>query len=546
MTLGDVRRWARERRISRARVARVYEASFLVAVSRLLQGIYREDHAPHLALHQDDAGRWFLDLGREPILRAPVSGPLPFRRLELTGFPWTLGAGQRRRLRTTRAFLTALRRCLGQSEVVQHFELLVADFNNSFANLVLNRLLRQRLDASAQAIEPVYEGHHYYPFPALRVGPSLQQVVECSNLCPEPIDLTLVAARPCVFDSAAYADHRACFRGWAGLSLARDADVVIPLHPWQLALSPVVRELLKRRWIAVLDLRLKAIPLASQRTCRILTTGFDVKLPIDATLTGEDRLLYPLNRANAPAFSALARLLLQASGESTLDFQYDVASMAHAEPPIGIHLSAIVRSRVPRCSGDIVVPALNLWCGPQQARRLLALRRPEQAYEFFRVYCRILMRGPVDFYTRWGMAFEPHLQNVYVALRDGVPSRIILRDLDSTILDPVRIRPVARANGVRLAPGTWRHMPQFATGGRRLAHAMLYGHLGEVMSYLARTARADSARLTAVVDDTWSELIAAAPSPSCRRRVRDLRVQADTVGAVLRRRLTRATHTVFS
>jgi siderophore synthetase component len=61
------------------------------------------------------------------------------------------------------------------------------------------------------------------------------------------------------------------------------------------------------------------------------------------------------------------------------------------------------------------------------------------------------MRGVVDFHTRWGMAFEPHLQNVYVALRAGMPSRVILRDLDSTILDPLRIRPLARANGVRLA-----------------------------------------------------------------------------------------------
>jgi hypothetical protein len=75
---------------------------------------------------------------------------------------------------------------------------------------------------------------------------------------------------------------------------------------------------------------------------------------------------------------------------------------------------------------------------------------------------------------------------------------------------------------------------------------MLYGHLGEVMSYLTRNARADLARLIAGVEDIWGELIAAAPSPSCRRLVRDLRVQADTVGAVLRRRLTRATHTVFS
>lgn len=545
VTLGDVRRWTRERRIGRARIVRAYRASFLVAASRLLQGIYRENHAPGAALRQDGGGRWFLDLGREPMLRAPVNVPLPFRRLELTGFPWTIEAGRRRPLRTTRAFLKALRRCLERSEIVRYFDRLAADFDNSFANLVLNRLLGQRLDPSAQAIEPVYEGHHYYPFPALRLGPSVRQVVECSNLTREPIDLPLVAIRPAVFDSVAYADHRACFRRWAGLSLARDSDVVIPLHPWQLALSPVVRELHRRGWIAVLDERLKAIPLASQRTCRILTTGFDVKLPIDATLTGEDRLLYPLNRTNAPAFSLLARLLLQASGERTLDFQYDVASMAHAESPIGNHLSAIVRSPVPRRPGEVVVPALTLWCGPRRARTLLALRRPEQAYEFFRAYCRVLMRGPVDFYARWGMAFEPHLQNVYVALRGDVPSRVILRDLDSTILDPLRIRPFARANGVRLAAGTWRHMPGFATGGRRLAHAMLYGHLGEVMSYLARTAGADPARLSAAVEDTWSELIAEAPSPSCRRLIRELRVQADTVGAVLRRRLRRAPHTVF-
>lgn len=531
--------------MSRARFDQAYDDAFLVAVSRLLQAIYREGHAPYSALRQDAAGRWSLDLGREPTLRTPVNGPLPFRRLEATGFPWTIAAGKRRTVRTPQAFLNTLRRCLEASEIIRHFEPLVADFNNSFANLVLNRLLGQRLDASAQAIEPVYQGHHYHPFPALRIGPSLEDVVECSNLCREAIDLPLAVVRPGRFDSADFDEQRACFRSWAGLSPPRGADVVIPLHPWQLKLSPIVGELLERRLIAVLDERLKAVPLASQRTCRIQATGFDVKLPIDATLTSEVRLLYPLNRANAPAVSVLARILLEASGESTLDFQYDVASMAHAEPSIGTHLSAIVRSPVPQRAGEVVVPALNLWSGPRRARTLLGLRRPEQAYEFFRAYCRVLMRGPVDFYARWGMAFEPHLQNVYVALHDGVPSRIILRDLDATILDPVRIRPVVRAKGLRLAPATWRHMPSFESGGQRLVHAMLYGHLGEVMSYLARTARADLARLTAGLEDTWSELIAAASSPSSRRLVHDLRAQSNTVRAMLRMRLARSMRIAF-
>jgi siderophore synthetase component len=540
-----VRQWAGKRRIGPRRLAHACEAAFLVAVSRLLQAIFREGHAPHARLWQSSAGQWFLDLGREPMLRAPVSGPLPFRRLELTGFPWKIVGGRRRLLRRTRTFLNTLRPCLEPSELARHFDRLITDFDNSFANLVMNRLLGERLDAGAQAIEPVYEGHHYYPFPALRLGPSLRQVVECSNLCREAVDLMLVAARPCLFDSTAYADHRACFRAWAGIPLPRNADVVIPLHPWQLELSPVVRELLKRRWIAVLDLGLKAIPLASQRTCRIVRSGFDVKLPIAVTLTGEDRLLYPLNRANATAFSSLAYMFLRAGGASALDFQCDVASIAHAEPLIGMHLAALIRAPVRPRAAEIVVPALNLWCGPRQARTLLELRDREHAYAFFRVYCRVLMRGMVDFYTRWGMAFEPHLQNVYVALHDGMPSRMILRDLDSTILDPLRIRPVARANGVRLARGTWRHMPDYTTGGRRLAHAMMYGHLGHVMSYLAGAAQADLARLGAAVEETWDELIAQAPSPACRERVRHLRKQAETVGAVLWRRITRADQTAF-
>jgi siderophore synthetase component len=516
----------------------------LVAVSRLLQAIFREGHAPHARLWQSDAGQWFLDLGRGPLLRAPVSGPLPFRRLELIGFPWKIAAGRRRLLRSTRAFLNALRPCLERSKLAKYFDRLTADFDNSFANLVFNRLIGERLNGRVQAIEPVYEGHHYYPFPGLRLGPSLRQVAECSNLSRKAIDLTLVAARPCLFDSTAYANHRECFRAWAGMPFPRNADVVIPLHPWQLELSPVIRELLKREWIAVLDRRLEAIPLASQRTCRIVRSGFDVKLPIAVTLTGEDRLLYSLNRANAAAFSSLARILLRASGERTLDFQYDVASIAFAEPFVGTHLAVIVRAPVHARAAEIVVPALNLWCGPRQARTVLDLRR-DDAYAFFRAYCRVLMRGVVDFYVRWGMAFEPHLQNVYVALRHGMPSRMILRDLDSTILDPVRIRPAARANGIRLAHGTWNHMPDFATGGRRLAHAMMYGHLGQVMSYLAQEVQADPARLNVVVEETWEELIARAPSAACRGRVRALRKQADTVGAVLWRRITRADHMTF-
>jgi len=544
VTIEGVRRWARARRIGRATFACAYDGAFLIAVSRLLEAVYREHYAPNSALRRDAAGRWFVDLGRRPMLRAPLADPLTFRHFEVTSFPWTIGGGEKRPMRTPQTFLGALRRCLRAADMRRHFGRLAADFKNSFANLVLNRLLAQQLGADARAIEPVYQGHTHYPFPGLRIGPSVTDVVECSNLCRETIALPMVAVRPGRFASTVFDDDRACFRAWAG-SRARNTGLVIPLHPWQLKLSPIVSELLQKRWIEMLDDQLEAVPLASQRTCRIVGTGFDLKLPIAATLTSQERLLYSLNRGNAPIFSALARILREASSERTLDFQYDVASLAHAEPSIGTHLSAIVRAPVARRAGEVIVPALNLWSGPLQARTLLSFARAEQARDFFRAYCRVLMRGPITFYARWGMAFEPHLQNVYVALRDGLPSRIVLRDLDSTILEPGRIRPVLRAARLQLAPGTWRQMPAFEIGGRRLAHAMVHGHLREVMSYLVRDAQADPARLAAVLDETWGELLASDASSSYRRLVRDLRAQSDTVTAMLRMRLTRSARLTF-
>jgi len=70
VTLRAVREWAGVRRIGWTQFTHAYEAAFLTAVSRLLQAIFREGHAPHASLWQNDAGQWLFDLGREPMLRA--------------------------------------------------------------------------------------------------------------------------------------------------------------------------------------------------------------------------------------------------------------------------------------------------------------------------------------------------------------------------------------------------------------------------------------------------------------------------------------------
>ena len=52
-------------------------------------------------------------------------------------------------------------------------------------------------------------------------------------------------------------------------------------------------------------------------------------------------------------------------------------------------------------------------------------------------------------------------------------------------------------------------------------------------------------KLVSIVEDTWSDLTACAPSISARRSVRKLRSWSDAVKATLRTRLTRSTAMEF-
>lgn len=531
MELAEVRRWARRHGVSPSKFREICDGALLHTISRLLQAIYRETRLTRL--WQDARGRWRLDIGHGPVLRAPLGGPLPFGRLETIAAPWLVGRRKRRALRTVAAFLAALRGCLARSEYRRAFPALRADFRNSVANVVLNRLLGASLRDDACAIEPAYQGHHYYPFPALRHGPTLSQVLQCSNLCARPVELPLLEIDALRLVSGAFADYAACVRAWSGLAAAESHGVLMPVHPWQLELSPLVRKLLSCRLATISRRTLGAVPLASQRTCRVVATGFDLKLPVDATLTGEHRLLYRLNCENAPVISALAKRLRG----KRIGFQEDVASIFHSERALAPHLSAIVRSPVRPRAGEAIVPAINLWTGREEARRYV---RPARIEEFFERYCAALMTGPVVFCSQWGMAFEPHLQNVYVAFRGGLPARIVLRDLDNTILDPRRVPRLLRSHGLEVHEDTWRAMPPFEIGAKRLVQAMLFGHLGEVIRWLADEHGVPPIRLAAIVEDTWSALAARAPTTAARREVLALRGWSNAVKATLRTRLRRS------
>lgn len=506
VTLKQVRTWALGAGISRTDLQRHYRSSLLTCISNLTQALCRESLCPF------STGPDRLQLGETMRLTAPARSGLPFDRLQITGWPTLEAPAHVRVLRTGGAFIRAITAIVPAWENRPYNENLRSDFHNSLANMVLNRVLVQLRPCNKIALEPAYQGHQTYPFPGLRLGPSLDTIVACSHLSDAPVKLAAVEFAALLQITRDDEPADGLLAKMLGTRLPAHlaselADAAILLvHPWQLSLSSGLKALLQAGNARVLDIDIPAVPLASQRTCRIQASGYDIKLPVDAVLTGEYRLLYRLNCENAVAVSAAMRSIVEREGMSGFfTGQFDVASLFHPLPALSPSLSAIIREPVPGY-GTSCHPAINLWTGACLAKHLV--RNADHAEQFFHRYYRTLLNGPLKMLLRHGMATEPHIQNTLFDFDEaGMPSRLIIRDIDATVLDPERWSGKGSASSpLALGADTWTHMPAFSEGCKRTMYAIHFGHMGTVIDFIERFYGCPRQRLIASMNEAWNEL----------------------------------------
>lgn len=450
------------------------------------------------------SGEEELHIGRGTLLTAPVRTNGHFRRLTLSELPTLVDHRQSLRLGNAALFRSGLKRCFSGLLAEDSLANLISDFDNSFSNLVLNNLLFAIGQDCGRSSEFCRPGHSYYPFPALRVGPSIDDIEACSNLT-GPVSLPVYGVEKLVFRSEHFASASRCNAAWSGLSCSEGNGNAVPIHPWQLSGSPYIQGLISSNAIACVG-HVAATTLASQRTLRIVATGFDIKLPVNATLTGEHRLLYGLNRSNAVATSTLIDNLIEADKDENFGIQPDIAVLEHPEPRTANHLSAIIRSPIRPNFEEEVMSALVF----RDRVRSLSLYVNEERFSFLQLvydYCRLVIGGPLKLYCRWGAGLEPHLQNTLLVLRGGRVVRVLVRDLDGATLWLDRVDSICRAKGIRFEKGTRESMPSAATAGRRLAHSLVFGHIAEIILSVSETARIDIPTITDCFEDAWADVV---------------------------------------
>ncbi len=308
---------------------------------------------------------------------------------------------------------------------------------------------------------------------------------------------------------------------------------LLPVHPWQFELlggHPVLRAALDRG--DVTDLGTGGPPFAPTASVRTLHGGAAcpafLKFSLNVRITNcvRKNARYELTGA-----VALTRLLAPVLDDLAARFPgaavlREPAYRSLALPGPGGHpegallegFGVIVREGFDGLLPAGTTPLLAAAVAdeyPLSDAHLPALLGPDAderaALEWWSAYLWLLLPPVLAAYLDHGVVLEPHLQNVVVCVDgDGMPRRVLLRDLEGTKLLAARHGTALAALDPRVAAAL-TYDP--GRGWDRVVYCLLVNHTAEMLAVLADMYPHLEADLWARVGDVLREYAAAAGCP---------------------------------
>lgn len=296
---------------------------------------------------------------------------------------------------------------------------------------------------------------------------------------------------------------------------------VTPVHPWQRrhVLTGRYADLYADGALVPLDLEVPALVTAALRTLLVPSAGRYVKLSLDIQVTSTRRTISVASTRNGPA---LSRALPELIADDRALLLTEPVGSAVVAPPLASpedlrerDLAAIVRCGLSgRLRDDeVAVPGTALPArDPLTGATVLAglvNRSGLTALAFVTRYARVLLPPVLRLATRHGIGLEAHLQNCILTFVDGVPHRLVLRDLAGLRVHAPRL---ARSRGIAFWPGSVTVTSDVEVMLAKVSYTALQAHLGEVILQLAASHGLDEAAawaaIRSIVDDVYTELAA--------------------------------------
>jgi siderophore synthetase component len=333
-------------------------------------------------------------------------------------------------------------------------------------------------------------GHRFHPAPKARQG-SPQGWLRYAPEARARFPLRFLAVRE---EVVAEAGDTASLDG-LGSPAPPDGFRVLPAHPWQFRLQAADSGGWLRRALdagLVLDLgegtRMVAAT-SSVRTVYEPVADVFCKFSLGIRITNCVRTSawyelagsVELSRLLAPIFAALATRYPGAALLAEPGYRTVAASAAPAYEGLAVIARDGIRPHLlpgvtPLLSASLTEPGSTVM-------PVLAPADPAAVRGWWQAYLRLLVPPVLDLLVTYGVALEPHLQNVLVAVdAAGMPAQVLFRDLEGTKLVAEHHAALLAAMPRGVADGL-RYGPERAWN--RVLYCLVVNHLAEIAAALA-------------------------------------------------------------
>lgn len=350
--------------------------------------------------------------------------------------------------------------------------------------------------------ESLLWGHPMHPSPKSRQGVTPEALLACSPEVSARFPLYWFRIDPSLLQVSGDAPVSAV------LAQLQGADCY-PCHPWEvrhITGSPVYQRALRAGLITPLgQVGPDFAATSSVRTLYLASLPYFLKLSIHVRLTNCVRKNAWYELESAVALNALlerhfARLEASAPGfhimrepaASSLDFsaiaeEGEADEVRHLQECFGILYRDNLRDEQPWLAAALF--ALDhqgnspLQAVISQLGAARGLTMQQASLLWLEHYLAVLLPGVLDAFFTDGLVFEPHLQNVLLAMNGELPTDIWIRDLEGTKLTTERWSAGDLAMmSERARQSVWYSREQ---GWRRVAYCLFINHLSEVLFRLA-------------------------------------------------------------
>lgn len=357
----------------------------------------------------------------------------------------------------------------------------------------------------------LWHGHPFHPFAKDLNGFSDEDI---DRYAPERAtafqlrwliaDVELV--RMILDDPLAEAWVRSALVGMSGLSSQRiEGRVLIPSHPWQAAQlesNPAFIDFVAEGRLSITepsgDL---VLPTASVRTVYATRSNLFMKLPITARITNFARTNQREQILRSVSASRAIKAMTGAVNDCGMDVLREPCGFSIDHPALEDITGVLIREGPTR---DAYVVAGLLELSPHDGKPMLATMGLHpcdgtEAAAWLRAYTQVAILPPLRLFARTGISLEAHSQNSLLALEDGLPTRLIVRDLEGVSIDGERFSRIATHPNLDpvvlyTAEEAWK----------RLLYYLIVNQVAHVVATVARIADVQEKELWHAVSDELS------------------------------------------